>query len=38
LSTLTGRKNALIDRYLDGRIPGQTYNEQDERLSGEIAG
>jgi site-specific DNA recombinase len=36
LETLTGRKNTLMDRYLDGKIPQQTYNEQNERLSDEI--
>ena len=36
LTTLTGRKNTLMDRYLDGKIPQQTYNEQNERLSDEI--
>ncbi len=36
LSTLTDRKNALVDRYLDGKISEQTYKEQDERLSSEI--
>jgi site-specific DNA recombinase len=36
LEKLTGRKNALMDRYLDSKIPQQTYNEQNERLSGEI--
>ncbi len=37
LRTLTDRKNTLVDRYLDGRVSEQTYKEQDERLSSEIA-
>jgi site-specific DNA recombinase len=36
LGKLTDRKNTLVDRYLDAKIPQQTYNEQDERLSAEI--
>ena len=37
LSLQTGRKNMLIDRYLDGKIPEQTYSEQNERLANEIS-
>jgi site-specific DNA recombinase len=37
LSALTGRKNTLVDKYLDGKVTEQTYGEQVERLSGEIA-
>jgi hypothetical protein len=33
---LTDRKNTLMDRYPDGRIPQYTCEEQDERLSSEI--
>jgi site-specific DNA recombinase len=37
LSTLTDRKNALMDKYLDGRIDQNTYDEQSTRLSTDIA-
>ena len=36
LSALEGRKNSLVDKYLDGKVTEQTYREQDERLSSEI--
>ena len=36
LAALTSRKNTLMDRYLDGKIPQQTYDEQSERLSDEV--
>src|ERR1039457_6097912 len=36
LAALTGRKNTLMDRYLDGKIPQQTYDEQSERLSDQV--
>jgi site-specific DNA recombinase len=36
LSTLTDRKNTLMDRYLDGKIDQSTYEEQSGRLAGEI--
>src|ERR1019366_6145560 len=36
LKTLTERKNALMDRFLDDRIPQSDYDEQNERLSFEI--
>ncbi len=36
LDKLTDRKNTLMDRYLDGKISQNTYDEQNERLSAEI--
>jgi hypothetical protein len=36
LKTLTDGNNMLMDRYLDGRVNQQTYDEQSQRLSEEI--